>query len=264
MQDTVTPKAMTLEEVQDTISDYAHAAKCAIAAGFDGVELHGANGYLIDQFINSNINLRTDAYGGDRVKRARFAVEVVDAVIAALDGDAARVGIRFSPFGTFQGTNTEDPVMDYGYVMSQLDNKGLAYIHLIEPGGGSGSYFGMPDYKLDILKAGAASRGVTNLEDEVSLKPFRKILKHTTLLGNGAYLSSGGADVEDRLKEGGLMDAAVYGRYFISNPDLPERLRLGRELNAYDRTTFYSHGREGYTDYPTWDELQAQKEKSRI
>src|SRR5690606_37997902 len=108
MLPTETPREMSVQEVRDTVSDYAHAAKCAIEAGFDGVEIHGANGYLVDQFICSNINTRADEYGGSREKRARFAIEVVDAVIAAVG--ANRTGIRFSPFGHFQGTDSEDPI----------------------------------------------------------------------------------------------------------------------------------------------------------
>ncbi|KAF8476250.1 hypothetical protein BDZ91DRAFT_674503 [Kalaharituber pfeilii] len=257
--ETVTPRELTIEEIQDTIADYAHAAKSAIEAGFDGVELHGANGYLIDQFISSNINIRTDAYGGSVEKRARFAIEVVDAVVAAV-GDPGRVGIRFSPFGIFQDTYTEDPIRDYGYVMQQLDNKGLAYVHLVEIRLDLAT---ASPQKLATLKERAKARGVEDVNEELSLKPFRKILKNTPVVGNGTYIRTpsepDAVDVGERLSTGQI-DAAAYGRYFISNPDLPERLRLGRELNKYDRMTFYSSTTEGYTDYPTWEQLQARRE----
>lgn len=250
--DSVQPRALTIEEIQNTIEDYVHAAKSAIAAGFDGVELHGANGYLIDQFISSNINTRTDEYGGSVEKRARFGLEVVDAVTNAIG--AGRTGIRLSPFSSFQDTFTEDPVRDYGYVMEQLEKRHLAYVHLVELRLDIEQY---SPSKLATLKERALARGVKNLEDELGIRPFRKLLANTPIIGNGTYLDTPNeptpVDVEQRLSSG-EMDAAVYGRYFISNPDLPERLRLNRKLSPWDRATFYSQSTKGYTDYPTWAE----------
>ncbi|KAI5811119.1 hypothetical protein DFH27DRAFT_9574 [Peziza echinospora] len=250
--DAVEPHALTIEEIQDTIADYAHAAKCAIEAGFDGVEVHGANGYLVDQFISSNINTRTDKYGGSPENRARFAIEVVDAIIAALGGESGRVGIRLSPFGIFQETETEDPIRDYGEVARQLDSRGLAFVHLVEIRTDLAT---ASPAKLAVVKAKAAERGAT---DELTLKPFRRLLKNTLIIGNGTYISSGDdgeitVDPESRLEDG-TVDAIAYGRFFISNPDLPERLRLGRPLEEYNRKLFYSHGPEGYTDYPAWEQ----------
>ncbi|RPB29842.1 FMN-linked oxidoreductase [Terfezia boudieri ATCC MYA-4762] len=250
--DSVNPRPMTIEEIKNTIDDYVHAAKSAIAAGFDGVEIHGANGYLIDQFISSNINTRIDEYGGSVEKRARFALDVVDAVIKAVGVE--RTGIRLSPFGFFQDTFTEDPVRDYGYVIEQLEKRRLAYVHLIE-------------IRLDLEKSSpkkfatlierAKARGVQNLEDELGIRPFRKLLANTPIIGNGTYLATPSEpkalDVEQRIGSGEI-NAAAFGRYFISNPDLSERLKHKKELNMYDRETFYTQGSKGYTDYPTWDE----------
>jgi len=252
--DSVNPRPMTIEDIKNTVDDYAHAAKSAIAAGFDGVEIHGANGYLIDQFISSNVNTRTDEYGGSVEKRARFPLEVVDAVVKAVG--AGRTGIRLSPFGFFQDTFTEDPIRDYGYVIEQLEKRRLAYVHLIE-------------IRLDLEKSSpkklatlierAKARGVQNLEDELGIRPFRKLLANTPIIGNGTYLDTPSEpkalDVEQRIGSGEI-DAAAYGRYFISNPDLPERLKHKRELNMYDRDTFYVQGPKGYTDYPAWEEVQ--------
>lgn len=249
------PRPMTIEEIKDTIDDYVHAAQSAIAAGFDGVEIHGANGYLIDQFISSNINTRTDEYGGPSIeKRARFALDVVDAVIKAIG--AERTGIRLSPFGSFQDTFTEDPVHDYGYVIGQLEKRRLAYVHIIEI---RLDLETSSPKKLATLIERAKARGVQNLDEELGIRPFRKLLTNTPIIGNGTYLhspsDSKALDVEQRLGSGEI-DAAAYGRYFISNPDLPERLKHKRELNMYHRDTFYAQGPKGYTDYPTWEEEQ--------
>ncbi|KAF8451856.1 hypothetical protein BGX38DRAFT_1130622 [Terfezia claveryi] len=216
--DSVTPRPMTIEEIKNTIDDYVHAAKSAIAAGFEGVEIHGANGYLIDQFISSNINTRIDEYGGSVEKRAQFALDVVDAVIKAVGVE--RTGIRLSPFGFFQDTFTEDPVRDYGYVIEQLEKRRLAYVHLIE-------------IRVDLEKS--------------SPKKLATLIERAKDRGPKAM------DVEQRMGSGEI-DAAAYGRYFISNPDLPERLKHKKKLNMYDRDTFYAQGPKGYTDYPTWEE----------
>ncbi|KAL7276770.1 hypothetical protein RUND412_000235 [Rhizina undulata] len=246
--DTVTPRELTIEEIKDTVSDYVHAAKLSIDAGFDGVEIHGANGYLIDQFICDNINTRTDQYGGSVENRARFPLEVADAVAAAIGPE--RTGIRISPFNFLQDTGTSDIIGHYGYVISELDKRGLAYVHLIEP---RNNIFGTDEAQIQNLKEIAKARGIP--EDEIlSVKVFRKILKNTPLISAGSFNDKNAfAPVDD-----GEIDAVAFGRYFISNPDLPERLRKGLPLAPYDRSTFYGTPTpEGYIDYPTYEEQQA-------
>ncbi|KAL7276763.1 hypothetical protein RUND412_000228 [Rhizina undulata] len=243
---TVTPRPLTIEEIKDTVSDYVHAAKCAIEAGFDGVEVHGANGYLIDQFFCDNINFRTDQYGGSVENRARFALEVVDAVVAAIG--AERTGARLTPFGFWQGTNTSDIIGQFSYVVSEYEKRSLAFVHLVEPRNDLAT---TDDVKLTRLKAQAKAKGIP--EDEVlTLKGFRRLLKNTPLIINGSYDDKNVFAAVDN----GEAEAIAYGRYFISNPDLPERLRKGYPLAKYDRSTFFAPGPEGYIDYPTYEEQQ--------
>ncbi|KAF1800306.1 hypothetical protein V8B55DRAFT_1546187 [Mucor lusitanicus] len=224
------PRALTIDEIKSIVGEYAQAAKNAIEAGFDGVEIHGANGYLIDQFINNSSNNRTDIYGGSVENRGRFALEVVDAVVAAVGEE--RTAIRFSPGGAFQGMASDNVEETWGYLVSELqkNHPGLAYLHLIE----SRANFFLPDQK--------------NTVD--TLESYRKIWK-------GPFITAGGFSTslefgnEIAEKTG---DLVAYGRAFIANPDLPERLRNGWELNPYNRDTFYSHDAEGYTDYPFYNE----------
>ncbi|KAG0641537.1 hypothetical protein HOY80DRAFT_918813 [Tuber brumale] len=217
-KDTVIPKEMTIEEIQDTISDYVHASKCAIAAGFDGVEIHSAGGYLLNQFICDNINFRTDIYGGSTENRGRIVLEVVDEIVAAIG--ANRVGIRLSPFGFFQGTDTSDIHEHYGYVIEKIGQKGLAYVHLFEP----------------------RSEMLMNNEEKME-----KLLTIAKAKGFDATNSEGAV-------ESGEAEGIVFGRYFISNPDIVERLRNGWPFSRYDRSTFYTSGTAGYTDYPTYEQ----------
>jgi N-ethylmaleimide reductase len=235
----VDAREMTQEDIDDTISDYVHAAKCAIAAGFDGVEVHAANGYLLDQFICDNINVRTDKYGGSTENRARFVIEVTDAVVAAIGAD--RVGIRFSPFGFFQGAQTSDIIAHYGYPISQLGTRGLAYIHLVEP---RSDLFTSDEVKMNKLADVVKAHG--KADTVLSLRPFRDMATSTPLITCGSYDDTNASEPV----ESGDADAVAIGRWFISNPDLPERLAKGYPLTKYDRNTFYSQGREGYTDYP--------------
>ncbi|CAO3647048.1 unnamed protein product [Mucor fragilis] len=224
------PRALTIEEIKSIVNDYAQAAKNAIEAGFDGVEIHGANGYLVDQFINNSSNNRTDIYGGSVENRGRFALEVVDAVVAAVGEE--RTAIRFSPGGAFQGMASDNVEETWGYLVSELqkNHPKLAYLHLIE----SRADLQTPDHK--------------NTVD--TLESYRKIWK-------GPFITAGGFSTslefgnEIAEKTG---DLVAYGRAFIANPDLPERLRNGWELNPYNRDTFYDHGAEGYTDYPFYNE----------
>jgi N-ethylmaleimide reductase len=235
----VEAREMTEEEIDDTISDYVHAAKCAIAAGFDGVEIHAANGYLLDQFICDNINFRTDKYGGSTENRSRLVLEVTDAVVAAIGAD--RVGIRFSPFGFFQGTSTSDIIAHYGYPISEVNKRGLAYIHLIEPRSDLAT-----SEEEKMKKLGEVVKAHGKADTILSLKPFREMASSTPLITCGSFNDTNAVDPV----ESGDADAVAFGRWFISNPDLPERLAKGYPLTKYDRNTFYSAGPEGYTDYP--------------
>ncbi|CAO3646952.1 unnamed protein product [Mucor fragilis] len=228
--DNEVPRALTIEEIKSIVNDYAQAAKNAIEAGFDGVEIHGANGFLVDQFINNSSNNRTDIYGGSVENRGRFALEVVNAVASAVGEE--RTAIRFSPGGAFQGMSSDNVEETWGYLVSELQksHSGLAYLHFIES------------------RADIEASNQNNTVD--TLESYRKIWK-------GPFITAGGFSTslefgnEIAEKTGGLV---AYGRAFVANPDLPERLRNGWELNPYDRDTFYSHDAEGYTDYPFYNE----------
>ena len=218
----VTPRALEIDELPGIVEDYAKAAARAIAAGFDGVEIHGANGYLVDSFIRSGANQRDDEYGGRVDRRWRFPLEVVDAVAETVG--ANRTGIRFSPTGSFNSMSDEDPVASYGYGASQLDRFGLAYIHVIDP---------RPGHFMATEDAPPAAA------------EMRKNTK-TPMILNGGFDEGTGA----RAVMLGRADAISFGVPFIANPDLPERYAEGWELTPPDRDTFYPHGAEGYVDYP--------------
>jgi N-ethylmaleimide reductase len=215
------PQAMTEADIKATIEEFAQAAKNALAAGFDGVELHGANGYMLEQFIRPNSNQRTDRYGGTIENRARFMLEVADAVISAIGKD--KVGIRLSPFGVFNDMPLYDAMeADYTYVAQQLNARGLAYIHLVDH-----SSMGAPPVPAS-MKA-----------------TFRSVFK-------GKLILSGGYDaarVESDLAAG-KCDLVAVGKPFLANPDLVSRWKTGVALNAPDMNTFYTPGANGYTDYP--------------
>ena len=220
------PEAMTADDIKVAIAEYADAAKNALAAGFDGVELHAANGYLLEQFIRPNSNLRTDSYGGSIEGRARFVLEVVEAVKAAIGRE--RVGIRLSPFGVFNDMPLYEKMEEeYTWLARQLNDSGLAYIHLVDH-----SSMGAPPVP-DSMKA-----------------TFRNTFK-------GALILSGGYDAQHAeidLKSG-KADLIAFGRAFIANPDLAERLKNGAALNPPDMDTFYTPGSKGYTDYPALHEF---------
>jgi N-ethylmaleimide reductase len=217
----VTPRALETEEIPGIVEDYRQAAKNALEAGFDGVEIHGANGYLIDQFLRDGSNQRTDRYGGSIENRARFLFEIVEAVTGVWGGD--RVGIRLSPSGTFNSMSDSDPQALFSYVVSQLDRYNLAYIHIVEP-------------RID----NGAPEG-----QNLTTGFFRSVY-------NGTLISAGGHDQEsgEAAIANGEADLIAYGRWYISNPDLPERFAANAELNPYDRSTFYGGDEKGYTDYP--------------
>jgi len=220
------PRALETPEISGLIEDFRKAAINAKDAGFDGVEVHGANGYLLDQFLQDGSNQRTDQYGGSIENRARLLLEVVDAASSVWGSD--RVGVRLSPYGTFNDMRDSDPVALFTYVLGQLSQRKIAYAHLIEPRSSG---------------AGGGDAVVENMPDTAEL--FRSAFQ-------GALLSAGGYNAETAKKvvAEGLADAVAFGRFFISNPDLPRKLREGIPFAPYDRTTFYGGGEKGYTDYP--------------
>ncbi len=225
-----TPRALELSEILGIVEDYRKAAENAKRAGFDGVEVHGANGYLLDEFLQDGTNKREDAYGGSIENRAKLLLEVVDAVTGVWG--AGRVGVRLSPYGTVHDMSDSDPIPLFSYVLEQLDSRGIAYAHLIEP-----------------RASGAGGSEKVDEEAPSASEVFRDKFK-------GVFISAGGylPDTAKAVVESGSVDAVAFGRYFIANPDLPKRIQVGAELNPYDRPTFYGGAEKGYTDYPYLEE----------
>lgn len=221
-----TPRALELAEIPGIIEQYRRGAENAKAAGFDGVEIHSANGYLLDQFLEDRTNHRTDEYGGPIENRARLLLEVTDAVIAVWGKN--RVGVRLSPFGTFSDMGDSNPVALFSYVLQQLSHRGIAYAHLVEPRVGN-----------------AGGDAPIDANAPRSSEIFRKAFQ-------GVLISAGGynAETAERTIATGMADAIAFGRLFIANPDLPKRFSVGAPLNRYDRSTFYGGTEKGYTDYP--------------
>ena len=219
-------RALSLDEIPSLVAQYARAAENAKAAGFDGVEIHGANGYLIDQFLQDGSNLRTDRYGGPIANRVRFLLEVVEAVSAVWGAD--RVGVRLGPNNTFNGMHDSDPKALFDSVAKGLGDCGVAYLHIIEP-----------------RIAGNTEVGDQTPVAAATLKP----------IFGGPVIAAGGFQGESAeaiIAHGGA-NLVAFGRHFIANPDLLRRLREGLALNAYDRSTFYYGGGTGYVDYPFFD-----------
>jgi N-ethylmaleimide reductase len=214
MKPYVTPRALETSEIPGVIEEYADATRRALEAGFDGVELHAASGYLPMQFLSSGSNLRTDRYGGSAEKRARFSVEALQAMAAVAGAD--RVGIKLSPEMAFNDITDADPVETYTTLVQAIGNMGLAYLHV--------ALFGAPTDYHSLLRP----------------------------LFRGAYLAGGGLTREsaEALLHAGTADAVVFGSLFVANPDLPLRFRLKAPLNQPDSTTFYTPGAKGYIDYP--------------
>lgn len=222
-----TPRALENDEILGIVNDFKKAAQNAKEAGFDGAEVHGANGYLIDQFLQTGSNHRSDNYGGSIENRSRFLLEIVDAVSSVWGVD--RVGVRLSPYGTFNDMKDDDPISLFTYVLQELDKRKIAFVDLIEP------------------RATNAGGADGNVEDAPSAaKIFRKSF-------SGKLISAGGyvPDTAKAAIESGEVDAVSFGRWFISNPDLVERIKIGAQLNKYNRATFYGGLEKGYTDYPT-------------
>jgi len=216
------PRALELDELPGIVSDFRQAAANAIAAGFDGVEIHGANGYLLEQFIKDGANQRTDAYGGSIENRARLLLEVVAAVAAEIGVE--RTGVRLSPVSPANGISSSDPQSQYNYITEQLSALGVVYLHVVE--GATGGPRDIVPFDYDAL---------------------RRRFKQTYLANNGYDLELAGA----RLNEGNA-DLIAFGRPFISNPDLVERLKAGAPLAPLNPATLYGGAAEGYTDYPTF------------
>lgn len=226
-----TPRALEMREIADVVDAFRQGARNALAAGFDGVEIHGANGYLLEQFLQSRSNQRTDRYGGSIENRARLLLEITRAVIEVWG--ANRVGIRLTPYGIANGSGEADPMPLYSYVVKALDKLGLAYLHFIEP-----------------RSSGAGRAEVNHQNVPSAMVLFRP-------LWSGVLISAGGftGEAAEAAIAQGHADAIAFGRIFISNPDLPRRLREGFPITPYNRATFYGGDVAGYTDYPAYDEM---------
>ena len=223
-------RALETREIATVVEDFRTAAANAKAAGFDGVELHGANGYLIDQFLQDGTNHRTDSYGGSIENRARLLLEIVEAVASVFGGD--RVGVRIGPNGRWNGMSDSNPKALFDHVAEQLNRFGLAYLHVIEP-----------RVKGNIV--------VNEGQAPVAAEHLRTIFK-------GPIMAAGGfePDTAEAVIASGAADLVAFGRHFVSNPDLPERLERGLPLAPYDRDTFYTFDAKGYSDYPTYEQAK--------
>jgi N-ethylmaleimide reductase len=224
-------RALEIAEIAGIIEQYRAAAANAKRAGFDGVELMAANGHLIDQFLQDNSNKRTDRYGGSIENRARLLFEAAEALISVWGAD--RVGVRLAPSGTFNGMADSDPRTLFRYVAERLNNLKLAYLHIIEPRIKGG----------DLIAEGMGP---------VAAQELGQIFK-------GPIIAAGGfePDTAEAAVANGVASLIAFGRQFIANPDLPKRIKLGLPLNRYDRSTFYGFDARGYTDYPTYEEVEA-------
>jgi N-ethylmaleimide reductase len=227
-----TPRALETGEITDAIEGFRQAARNALHCGFDGVEIHGANGYLIEQFLQSRSNLRTDRYGGTIENRARFLMEITQAVIEVWG--ANRVGVRLSPYGVANDSGEADPMPLYTHVVEALNPLGLAYLHFIEP-----------------RSSGAGRAEVNHQNVPSAMVLFRPIWRGILITAGGFTGEAAEAAVAEA-----HADAVAFGRIFISNPDLPRRLREGFPLTPYNRATFYGGEEKGYTDYPVYGGLE--------
>jgi len=222
-------RALATEEIAGVVGQYRAAAQRAKEAGFDGIELHAANGYLIDQFLQDSSNKRTDRYGGSIENRARFLFEVIDAVTKAWPSN--RVGVRVGPSNTFNEMHDSDPEALFSYVAAGLRDLKIAYLHVIEPR--------------------VRGNAVINDDPPVAAANLKPIF-------GGPVIAAGGFDGKgaEAIVSEGRVDMVAFGRHFIANPDLPRRLKEDLSLNSYHRDTFYYGGDTGYLDYPTSDELE--------
>jgi N-ethylmaleimide reductase len=225
----VTPRALEKDEIAGIVEDFAEGARRAYTAGFDGVELHGANGYLIDQFLRDGANRRADEYGGKVQNRVRFLTEVTAAVADVWGGD--RVGVRLSPLNDYNGMSDSDPLATFGYAAYALNRFGLAYLHVVEPIG----------------------PGAPALPGGERISPALRAIFRGPFIANGGY----GGETASAAVRSGQADLVSFAVPFLANPDLVRRLREGAPLNEPDRATFYGGGPRGYVDYPTLEEAAA-------
>ena len=233
--ETTPNRALTIDEIHGLTERFRQAAVRALEAGFDGVELHAANGYLFDQFLQDGSNQRTDIYGGSFENRARFLLETVRAVISVWGHD--RVAVRIGPSGTFGGVSDSDPQGLFTYVAAELDKLNIAYLHIIEP------------------RVVGSTDDETKDPNAVASQMLRKVF-HGTIIAAGGFKRANAITT----LESGDADLIAFGRDFIANPDLPERLRHDLPLNPYDRTTFYGGTDVGYVDYPFYAATATQSE----
>jgi N-ethylmaleimide reductase len=223
IKETVTPRALEVHEIEQIVKQYGQAAQNAIDAGFDGVEIHGANGYLIDQFIQDGVNRRTDEYGGSLENRSRFLFEVVKEVTGRIG--AGRTGLRLSPSGITLDVSDSNPVATFTYIIDRLNDHPLAYLHIMEP-------------YVDVSH-------LSHYLQHGEVTPFYRKIYTGTLMTNGKFDGDSG----DQTIRAGQADLIAYGKPFISNPDLVEKYRAGTSITPWDVKTFYTQGSEGYTDY---------------
>lgn len=222
MKDYEIPKELGIDEIQNIINDFKIASQNAKDTGFDGVEIHGANGYLLNQFIDDSSNKRTDSYGGSIKKRSKILFEVIDAVLEIWN--SKNVGVRLSPSGLFNSVGDSNSQSTYTYIIEKLNDYNLAYLHLINPMMPIDEY---PEMILNVAEF------------------YGKIYNGNKIINCGYTRTTG----EDALKNG-ISEMVAYGKLFIANPDLPRRFELNAELNVANSETFYGGGKEGYTDYP--------------
>jgi N-ethylmaleimide reductase len=236
----VRPRALQIEEMPYLVRQYARAARNALAAKFDGVEVHGANGYLIDQFISSGTNHRTDAYGGTVEHRARLLMEVVEIACEIWGPD--RVGVRLSPLGKLNDIADAEPEATFGAIAQALNEFHFAYLHLVNPAVGAIEKGDPPDAR--------AERMLTIIREKY----------------RGTLIVAGGfdRDTAEAWLEQGKADLIAFGRKFIANPDLPDRLRARKPLNADDPSTYYGGGEKGYTDYPSLAQERGEQPKACV
>ena len=229
-KETVAPKAMSKEEIIKTVQDFKDGAKNAFEAGFNGVEIHAANGYLLHQFFNRTSNIRTDEYGGSIENRARILFEIIDAIREVVPEN--RIGVRLNPslHGAFGTTLDEETIPTFDYIVKRLNNYNLSYLHLTEP-------------MTDVSK-------VPHAEPNIA-EHYRPLYEGTLIINGGFDQESGNQVIEEE-----KADLVAYGKLFVSNPDLPKRFEQNAELTEWDQSTFYTPGEKGYIDYPMLEEVE--------
>jgi N-ethylmaleimide reductase len=236
----VRPRALTIEEIPYVVAQYERAAKNAQTADFDGVEIHAVNGYLLDQFIETGTNRRTDAYGGSAENRARLLFEVAEALMPIWGPD--RIGVRLSPLGKMNDIHDDNPEATFGYIAERLSDYGFAYLHMVNPA-------------IEQMQNGKEP----DPQALSMIKLIRKQFKGTLIVAGGFQ-----ADAAARWLRESQADLIAFGRKFIANPDLPERLRVGASFNNDDPTTYYGGGEKGYTDYPSLAQDHGEQPKACV